>query len=73
MPCFLGACLFGESGIKSLKHNYQITIVITAMKDKYRMINSLVMRIKEGFPEEVAFKLKLAEEGVKKQRVGESK
>lgn len=33
---------------------------------KRRMINFLVMRIKEGFPEEVAFKLKLAEEEVKK-------
>ena len=43
-------------------------IVITAMKDKCRMINFLVARIKKGFPEEVAFKLKLAEEGFKKAK-----
>lgn len=38
------------------------------MKEKGRMINVLVMRIKEGFPEEVAFKQKLTEEGVKKTK-----
>ena len=37
---------------------------------KHRMINFLVMRIKEGFLEEVAFKLKPAEEEVKKTKCG---
>lgn len=39
------------------------------MKEKGRMIKFLVMRIKEGFPEEVAFKQKLTEEAVKKTKV----
>lgn len=43
-------------------------VVITAMKDKCRMIHFLIMRAKEGFPEEEAFKLKFAEEGVKKAK-----
>lgn len=37
---------------------------------KHRMIKFLVMRIKEGFLEEAAFKLKLAEEEVKKTKCG---
>lgn len=41
-------------------------MVLTVRKEKIRMINFLIMRIKEGFSEEVAFELKLAEEGVKK-------
>lgn len=45
-------------------------VVITAMKDKRRMIHFLIMRAKEGFLEEVAFKLKSAEEGVKKAKGG---
>lgn len=35
------------------------------------MINLPGVRIKEGFPEEVAFQLKLAEEGVKKAEWGQ--
>ena len=35
---------------------------------KHRMIKFLVMRIKEGFLEEVVFKLKLAKEVVKKTK-----